>query len=162
MHLYEYTDMHKKALVELNDLDLPDEVVEDTLNALVGEIEEKTKSVVAYMRNLDADVIAMKRAETEIKQRRQRAERRVKWMDNYILTNMQANGITEISTPYFVIKPRKNPQALNIFNADELPEKYLEEVVTIKINKKDIKEDIKSGEVIPGAELTQGWRLDIK
>lgn len=162
MNLYEYTDMHQKALVELQDMDLPAEVVEDTLNAMVGEIEEKTKSVVAYMRNLGADVKAMKNAEQEIKQRRQRIERRIEWTDNYILTNMQANNITEISCPYFLIKPRKNPPAVHIINADELPEEYLTTVITQKINKKEIKEAIKAGEVIPGAELIQGWRLDIK
>ena len=162
MHLYEYTAQHQKALVELNDLDLPDDVVADTLNALVGEIEEKTKSVVAYMRNLNADVVAMKNAEQEIKQRRNRIERRIAWMDNYVLTNMQANNITEISCPYFLIKPRKNPPAVNITNADEIPKKYLTEVVSFKVDKKQIKEDIQAGEVVAGAELSQGWRLDIK
>ena len=162
MHLYEYTAQHQKALVELNDLDLPDDVVADTLNALVGEIEEKTKSVVAYMRNLNADVVAMKNAEQEIKQRRNRIERRIAWMDNYVLTNMQANNITEISCPYFLIKPRKNPPAVNITNADEIPKKYVTEVVSFKINKTEIKEDIQAGEVVAGAELSQGWRLDIK
>lgn len=161
MKLYEYTDQHREALIELNDLDLPAEIVEDTLNALIGDIEEKTKSVVAYMRNLDADVKAMKRAEQEIKERRQRIERRVVWIDNYVLTNMQANDITEISTPYFTFKPQKNPPAVTIVDESEISDKYKIEVVTYKIDKKKIKEDIKAGQYVAGAIVTQGWRLKI-
>jgi len=99
MNLYEYVDMHQKALVELEDMDLPAEVVEDTLNAMVGDIEEKTKSVVAYMRNIGVDITAMKNAEREIKERRQRLERREQWIESYVLNGMQTSGITVIETP---------------------------------------------------------------
>lgn len=162
MHLYDYTNQYQKALVELDDLDLPDNVVEDTLNALVGDFEEKTKNVVAYMRNLAVDVDAMKNAEKLIKERRQRVERRVQWTNNYILTNMLINNITSITCPYFSIKTRKNPHAVNITSTDDIPDQYITEEMVLKIDKKKIKEDLLAGREVAGAEVTQGWRLDIK
>lgn len=161
MRLYEYVDMHQKALTELEDMDLPAEVVEDTLSAMVGDIEEKTKSVVAYMRNVTVDIDAMKRAENEIKERRQRLERRQIWIEQYVLDGMLTSEITSIDTPYFSIKTQKNPPAVTILDADEISAEYKTEVVTQKINKKKIKEDIKAGKTVTGVSLTQGWRLKI-
>jgi len=162
MKLYEYVAMHQKALIELEDMDLPAEIVEDTLNGLVGDIEEKTKSVVAYMRNIGVDIIAMKNAEKEIKERRQRLERREQWIEQYVLHGMEVSEISIIETPYFAIKRQKNPPAVNIVEADEISDKYKTEVVSYKIDKKKIKEDIKAGKAVAGATLTQGWRLNVK
>ncbi len=162
MKLYEYIDMHQKALVELEDMDLPAEVVEDTLNALVGDIEEKTKSVVAYMRNIGVDITAMKNAEREIKQRRQRLERREQWIESYVLHGMEVSEISVIETPYFAIKRQKNPPAVNVLDADEISDKYKTEVISYKIDKKKIKAALNDGKVVAGATLTQGWRLSVK
>lgn len=162
MKLYEYVDMHQEALVELEDMDLPAEIVEDTLNGLIGDIEEKTKSVVAYMRNIGVDITAMKNAEKEIKERRQRLERREQWIEQYVLNGMETCEISVIETPYFSIKRQKNPPAVNILDADDISDKYKTEVVSFKIDKKKIKQDIQDGKAVAGATITQGWRLNVK
>ena len=102
------------------------------------------------------------RAEESIKERRQQLERRQKWIEQYVLDGMLTSEISVIETPYFSIKTQKNPPAVNILEADEISDKYKTEVVTYKIDKKKIKEDIKAGKVVAGASLTQGWRLKIK
>ena len=52
MKLYELTAQYDEALKTLSDMNLPKEVVEDTLEALSGEIEEKATNVAKYMQNL--------------------------------------------------------------------------------------------------------------
>ncbi len=162
MKLYEIANQYQQALATFDDLDLPDDVIADTLEGLKGELQEKGKNVAAYIRNIEADVKAIRDAESAMRDRRVTLQRRVDWLKVLLLSSMQKSEITEISCPWFVIKPRKNPPAVNITNDKVLSKKYIKEVITLKIDKKLIAEDIKRGAVVSGAELTQGWRLDIK
>jgi len=162
MRLYEIASQYQQALATLDDLDLPDDVIADTLEGLKGALQEKGKNVAAYIKNIEADVAAIKDAEQAMKGRRAVLQRRADWMKTLLLNSMQNSEITEISCPWFVIKPKKNPPSVNITDANAISKKYKIEVVTYKIDKKLISADLKKGAVVNGAELTQGWRLDIK
>jgi len=162
MKLYEYTAQYRTALIDLNDMDLPIEVLNDTMEALQGEISVKGKDVAFYIRNLEADTVAIKSAEDAMKKRRLAIENRIAWTKRYLLYNMQQSDITEISCPYFVIKTKKNPPKVVISDSAKLPDKYIKKTVVETIDKTLIKTDIKDGAIIPGAILSQEWRLDIK
>ena len=60
--------------------DLPAEVINDTLEALGGELEEKTINVAKFLRNMEAVAEAIKEAEEAMAKRRKSLENRVKWM----------------------------------------------------------------------------------
>ncbi len=162
MKLYEIATQYQQALATLDDLDLPDEVIADTLEGLKGELQEKGKNVAAYIKNIEADIKAIKDAEQAMKGRRATLQRRTDWMKLLLLNSMQDSEITEISCPWFVIKPKKNPPAVNITDEAAISKKYKMEVIDYKIDRKMIAADIKKGAVVNGAEMTQGWRLDIK
>lgn len=162
MRLFEYTAQYKQALITLDDLELPDDVVADTLEALRGDITEKGKNVAMYIRNMEADIHGVKEVRRGFDVRLKAMENRVKSLKDYLLNNMQAAEITEISCPLFVIKPRKNPPAVLITDEIVLASKYKKKHMEIKIDKTKIKNDIKDGKTVGGAELTQSWRLDIK
>lgn len=162
MELYKISNQYQEALVKLGDFDLPDEVVADTLEGLKGELVDKGKNVAAYIRNLEADVYCIKQAAKQMAERAAVIQRRADYMKKLLLDTMRTNEITEISCPWFLIKPKKNPPAVKVFDVNLLSTKYKSEVSTVTINKKLIADDIKQGAVVAGAELTQGWRLDIK
>ncbi len=162
MELYKISNQYQEALAKLSDFDLPDEVVNDTLEGLKGELVDKGKNVAAFIRNLEADVYAIKQAAKQMAERGAVIQRRADYLKAILLDAMRTNEITEISCPWFLIKPKKNPPAINITNVDLLSKKYKFESVTIKVDKKLIANDIKQGAVVAGAEVTQGWRLDIK
>ena len=52
--LYEISLAYRADVARLADLDLPAEVITDTLDAMSGELEVKAQSVVMYARNLQA------------------------------------------------------------------------------------------------------------
>ncbi len=162
LKLYEYTDQYLQAMNELHDLDLPDDVVTDTLNSLKGDLEIKSKNIASYIQNMDASAGMLKKHEQEIKIKRLAMEKRNDWLKNYLLQNMQATGITEIACDYFTIKQRKNPPAVWIVNEAIIPDKYKTEITVTKIDKKAISEDLKNDLSVDGAELHQGVRLSIK
>jgi len=162
MELYKISNQYQEALAKLSDYDLPDEVVADTLEGLKGELVDKGKNVAAYIRNIEADVYCIKQAAKQMDDRSAVIQRRADYLKKILLQTMRDNEITEISCPWFVIKPKKNPPSVNVIDVNLLPKKYRSEVFTIKVDKKLIASDLKQGAVVAGAELKQGWRLDIK
>lgn len=162
MKLYEYTEQYKQALTTLNDSDLPIEAIQDTLEGMKGEIKLKGKDVGAFIKNLEADAIAIKEAEKKMATRRKSIENKIEWMEAYLLTNMLETGIKEIPTPFFVIKTKKNPAALVIDNTELLEPCYKYTEIIEHIDKKHIKDDLKAGIEVKGAHLHQKDSLSIK
>src|SRR5690606_34794609 len=96
MSLYHMTEQYQRALADLTDADLPEEVVADTLEALEGELIQKGQAVAAFALNLAAEVDAIKAVEKRISDRRKALERRAEGLRDYLRTNMEKAGISEI------------------------------------------------------------------
>ena len=163
MHLYEITADYRQALATLEDMDLPPEVVADTIEGLAGALEEKGRNVAAFMQHLEADAKAMLDAESRIAARRKAVEARAAWLREYLHRNMVAADITEISCPEFVLRIRQNPVKVVVDDADSIPADYQVEIpATTRLDKKLVKSAIEDGYDVPGAHLERGTRLDIK
>lgn len=162
--LYQLSGNYLQALDFLTDpeLDLPIEAINDTLEGLGGELEDKAVNVAKFLRNLEITAEAIKTAEEAMAKRRKALESRVKGMRNYLKINMEACGISKIECPFFKLSIQKNPDAVNIIDEAAIPEQFKEKVVTWNISKTEIKEAIKNGQAVPGAELVNGTRLVIK
>lgn len=162
--LYQLTDNYREALDVLTDpeADLPIEAVNDTLEALEGELEDKAVNVAKFMRNMEATAKAIKEAEAEMARRRKTLENRVNWLKGYLKGSMEYTGISKIECPYFKLSIQKNPPAVNILDEAAIPEQFKEKVVSWKIHKTAIKDALKAGDSVPGAELVSGTRLAIR
>jgi len=164
LSLYQLSSNYLQALDFLTDpeIDLPIESINDTLEGLTGELEDKAVNVTKFLRNMEAVADAIKEAEESMAKRRKALENRVKWMKDYLKNNMEYSGISKIECPFFKLSIQKNPAAVNIFDEAAIPEQFKEQVISWKINKTAIKDAIKAGEAVKGAELTNGTRLVIK
>lgn len=164
LSLYELSTNYLQALDFLTDpeMDLPVEAVNDTLEALGGELEDKAINVAKFFRNMEAAADAIKTAEANMAKRRKALENRVQWLKNYIKDNMEICGISDIECPHFKLSIQKNPAAVNILNEDAIPEQFKEQIISWKIDKTAIKNAINSGSVVPGTELINGTRLTVK
>ena len=164
LSLYDLSTNYLQALDFLTDpeMDLPVETINDTLEALGGELEDKAINVAKFLRNMEAMAEAIKNAEVDMAKRRKALENRVLWLKEYLKGSMEHTGIIKIECPYFKLSIQNNPPAVNIFDEDAIPVEFKEQVITWKIDKPAIKEAIKNGEAVPGAILTNGTRLVIK
>lgn len=164
LSLYQLSGNYLEALEFLTDpeADLPAEVINDTLEALGGELEDKAINVAKFLRNMEAAAEAIKAAEADMAKRRKTLENRAKWLKDYLKGNMEDCGISKIECPYFKIAIQKNPAAVNIMDESAIPGQFKEQVITWKIDKTAIKDAIKAGGTVPGAELSSGTRLAIR
>lgn len=162
-NLFEIATAYRALADKLHDTDLPDEVIEDTLEAESGDLVEKLTNIGFVIRNIDAEVAAMKDAEEKISARRKSKENRIARLKAYALANMLATGKTKIESPYFVMGLRNNPESVVIDAESQIPADYMREIpASYSPDKAAIKAAIKSGIQVPGVHLSTSQRLDIK
>lgn len=162
--LYELVATYRDAADKLADLDLPDEVIEDTLESLSGDLEVKATNTAYVIRNLEATVHAIKQAELDMAARRKALENRAARVKDYLLANMLTAGIQKIEGPHFRLTVRENPAAVEIFQPELIPATFMRqpEPPPPAPDKTAIKEAMKDGQEVPGCRLTRGTRLEIR
>lgn len=162
--LYELAAEYKHAAEQMADLDLPDNVIADTLEGLSGAIEAKATNVACFIRNLEASAEQIKEAEERMAARRKAIENRAGRIKDYLKRNMLLTGIDKIECPYFSIAIRDNPPAVVIDAASQIPQEFLRqpEPPPAVADKKLIAASIKAGKDVPGVHLEQSKRIEIK
>lgn len=164
MKLYELVGQYR-ALEHLETTDdIPAEVIQDTLEGLTGQLQEKATNVALFIRNLDATADAIDDAAAKMKDRAGVLRRRAESLKEYLLFNMQSSGITKIDSPYFTLSVRTNPPSVVIDNEAEIPEEYKVQPPPPppRIDKQAIARDIKAGKEVPGCHTEQRQRLEVK
>jgi hypothetical protein len=181
--LYELSQEYGQALEVLTDpeAEIPLEAVEDTLEGLAGELQEKAIHVALFMRNLEVTVQAIQEAEAQMAKRRKALESRARWLRDYLKRHLEAVGIHKIDSPWFRLAVRKNPEAVDVVDLDALPDELVSLEVRMsravyqavreqlnghcvkseKAERSTIKTRLKAGETVPGARLKQDTRLAV-
>ena len=161
--LYEISLAYRADVAKLADLDLPAEVVTDTLDAMAGELEVKAQNVVMYARNLQTTAAAIKEAEEQMAKRRKAIENRAKHLLEYVQGCMETAEVRKIECPYFRLAIQAKPPSVDVYEPGLLPSEYMRtpEAPPPAPDKTAIAAAIKAGKEVPGARLVQGTRLAI-
>lgn len=162
--LYQLSEQYLADLEKLNDLDLDEQTIADTLESLGGELQEKATNVAAFIRNTEALADQIKQAEEAMASRRKALERRAESIRTYLQHNMQRCGITKIESPWFQISIRKNPPSVVVDDPALIPADLMRqpEPPPPAPDKKAIKEALTNGFAVPGARLETTERVQIK
>ena len=157
MNLYELS----KAIEEF-DLEVDEETGEITnaeeLDAITMERDEKIENIALWVKDLGAEAAAIKAEEQALAKRRKTAENKAEWLKGYIKDALAGE---KFKTPRVAISYRTS-EAVEVTDQDQLPEGCLTYKVEIKPNKDAIKKELKSGVIVPGAELVKRTSLQIK
>ena len=155
MTLYELA--HEMAAFDLKVDEETGEVTNmDELEALQMEHDAKVENIGLWIKNLRAESEAIKEEAKKLTARAKVAENKAERLKDY-LTECLAGE--KFSTPRLNISYRKS-QAVNITDTLALPERF--KVVDVKPDKTAIKNAIKAGEVVTGAELEERTSTIIK
>ena len=161
--LYSLTDEYREALKGMQDADVDNQTILDTLEGLTGDVEAKGKNVAAFLQNLESDALALKDAENRIAARRKVIENKVSHMKEYLRVNMEKCEITEISCPEFVVKLGKPSAVCQIDDESKLGSDYIVTKTTSSPDKRLILKDLKADKDVPGASIGYGKsKLTIK
>ena len=140
----------------------------DTLTALEGEFDAKAENIAVYIKNMSAEVKALKAEEDALRLRRKAFEKSVERMKAYLLGSMHAVGRLKIDMPRARLNIRKNAESLVVENDAAFIEwaqahnNSLLKYSLPEIRKSDAKKLMQAGERLPFVHLTRTESLTIK
>lgn len=164
--LYELAAELRYTQETLEALDVPPEVVADTLEGIQLPFNEKAVAVGMVIRNLDA--LAKGITDTvEAQNKRLSAVRsRAQHLRDYLCDAMQSTGTARIDSPEMRLRVVRNPPTVIVGNPEALPVSFMRfpeppPPPPPSPDKARIKEALQRGEEVPGASLMQTVRLAI-
>lgn len=165
--LYRVADEYLRDLEALEKMEeagqLTAQSLADTLEGLSGDLEVKALNVMSYTRNLEAESQAIADALVEMQSRMLAIDKKAKWMREYLKIQMERTGITEIKSPYFVMKLQDNPAKVIIDCEAAIPDECWRVIPeTREPDKKAIKVILESGVDVSFAHLEKSKRLVVK
>ena len=154
MKLYEITD----AYLSLDEAEKTEDVIK-VLDGIKDEFDKKAENTVKVIRNFEADIQALRDEEKRLADKRRSLEKKKEDLKEYLYFNMERLNLQKINAGIFDINIQKNPQSIKIIDDATIPEKY--KIASYRIDKKTLKDDIKNGVEIEGAQLvqTEGIRI---
>lgn len=158
MKLYEIKELFVRFAEMVENGEIEEDAITDTLESIEGEFEEKADNIACLIKTYDAEAEAIKTEEKNLK------ERQSDNLKNYLSGAMLQLGKLKLETSRNVLSFRKS-SSLHIENEEWFMEKYPELVKTeVKksIPKKDVTDLIKQGQEFTGVQLIEKQNLQIK
>ena len=141
----------------------------DTLEGIEGEFDIKAENIACYIKQLEGDLELLKKQKAAFERRRRAKENQLEGIKKYLLECMQKTKRQKLETERAVITVRNNAESVQFFSEVEFIrmcmngglEDYLR-YKTPEINRTAVKSALKSGKLLPGAELKRSQSLVIK
>jgi hypothetical protein len=168
MTLYEINSNYLDLLQAIEDGDVPEEAITDTLDAVKGEFDSKAEAIGCYIKNLSAEADAIKNEIDALMERLRTKNNKIDSLKNYLLSAMQTAGRPKIETSKIRLSIANNPPSVDIDDEDAFAcwaSANAPELLTPqppKINRQMIKTRLNTGTSIPHAVLKIKQSLRIK
>ena len=167
MKLYEVANDYLALMQAIENDELPEEAIADTLEAIKGEIEVKADNIACLLKNIEADITAFKAEENRLAERRKVKEKAHERLKQYLSNTLQSLNIDKVETARNNISFRKS-ESVEVTDEGvfiEWARNWHDEFLTYReptLNKAEIKRAIKSGCEIFGAQLISKNNIQIK
>ena len=165
MTLFELTGQMQALLALMEDPDVDPQIIEDSLEAVSGEIEVKADGYARVMAELEARKAAVKAEKDRLAALESSLGKNIDRMKESLKTSMIATGKTKFKTDLFSFNIQKNPPKVVIDDPSRIPEGFLIPQPP-KVDTASIKESLKSIDAAASWEgichLEQGESLRIR
>lgn len=167
MTLFDIAREYRHITDVLQDSGCDPQTLTDTLEGEAWPLEVKAQNIGFVIRNMEALAASMKDAEKQMADRRKATEKRAAALAEYLKTGMEIAGVSKLETPHFALTIKKNPPGVDIWDEKQIPAEFMRvppppPPPPPAPDKAAIKEAIKAGKEVPGAQLVQGTRLEVK
>lgn len=166
MKLYELTSDYLAFMQAVENGEIPEEAIADTLESITAGIEDKADSIACMLKNLDAECKAIKAEENRLAERRKAKEKAHERIKQYLSETLQSAGIDKIETARNSITFRKS-ESVEIDESAfiQWAQKHRDDLLKYSAptaDKTAIKYALKDGIEIVGAELRINQNIQIK
>lgn len=161
--IYEITGDYMRLMDMMDDPELDQQTLNDTLEGIEGEFEVKAEAYAKVMKNLEADAEGLKNEIDRLTQRKRAIDNNIKRLKETLQSAMTFTGKTKFKTDLFSFGIQKNAPSVVLETEDLeiVPEEFIR--TKYEIDKAAIKDALKAGAELPGvAHLEQGESLRIR
>lgn len=132
----------------------------EQLEALMMERDERLEGLALYIKNSDAEVKAIRDEEKALAERRRSLENKAERAKGFLMEQLAGEKFT---TPRVIVSYRKSEQVVvsMAFFTEESNERFLR-FKDPEADKTAIKNALKAGETVPGAELVSNTNMILK
>lgn len=152
MQLYEITE-NLKQLSQMIEDGVDESQLIDGLNDVNEAFEEKAKSILFLIRNIEGNIELSKIEESRLSNRRKSMEKQLDSIKSYLIMNMTESGKTKIDNGVIKASYIKPKPSLMLSDESVIPDEYRVPKVTIAIDKKLLLADLKEGKEVKGASI---------
>lgn len=160
MKLYEITGEILELLTMAEDLELDQKMIQDTMEGLDFEFEEKAEAYAKVVKTLEMDIAGLDEEIQRMTKRKATIKNNIDRLKRSLEGAMIATGKRKFKTPLFGFGIQKNPPSLNVLDESKIPEEFWIEQQP-KLDKKAALAYVKENEV-DWAELSQTESLRIR
>ena len=139
----------------IQDEDLPEDVIADTIEGLEGEFQVKAENIGLLTQNWQSEIEQLEAYKRTIEQKIKAKKNRIDSLKDYLRGNMEATGIIKIDCPLFAINCVQGRDMVAIDDESLIPDDYITVKDVTSPDKRKILEDLKQGIDIPGVSLTK-------
>ena len=161
MKCYDLTQ-EQNALLEM----MSETEDEDVLKALFDHIQGKTEDKLEAMAHIRTELLADEDKLTaeilRLQAKRKTIANNISRLQNQIIWFLGEMQISKIKTPLYNFSVSKTSGSLKIIDESKIPERFKSEKMVFEVKKDELKEALKNGEAIDGAELVVSDSLRIK
>lgn len=153
-NLFEIISQYQADLGRLSDLDLPPEVVMDTMESMQGDVTDKIRAIVAFALQLESDAEAKQAHAKRMNEAADVLVRRAESLRMYAQIGLMNSGLAlPLRAPEFNLNLAKMPPSVEVIDADALPTSLLNKTAKLDLND--------SGVDVVVTPHASGDRLDI-
>lgn len=165
MKLYELANDYVALMQAIDNEELPEECIADTLEAITGEIEVKADNIACMLKNIEAEVKAIKEEEANLATRRKTKEKAYERLKEYLSATLQSLSIDKVETARNKITFRKSESVEIDDTFIEWAQENREDLLKYSAptaDKTEIKKLLKGGAELQGAQLISKQNIQIK
>ncbi|BDR71258.1 hypothetical protein K144313037_p20450 (plasmid) [Clostridium tetani] len=158
--LYELTEQYSNLMELLDNPEVPQEMLEESLNKINDELDVKLENVAKLIKSIEVDVKGFKEEEKRLADRRKSSENRITNLKEYVEGAMRATGIKKVNGKVFTLGIQKNAPSVDITDENSIPEEYF--ILEKRLVKKKVLEAHKEGRKVPGTTIKRTESLRIR
>ena len=159
MTLYEVTSEYQRFLYEVEQGNIPEEAIADTLEGIQGELTAKVDNIACLIKNTNAEIKALADEERALRERRQTKVNMVDRLKKYLVDALTDADIKKVEGTRAVVSLR-NSRSVEVDEGAELADEFLR--IKSEPDKTAIKDALQSGVSIDGARLISNTGAVIK
>ena len=153
--LYNLTKDFLEIANKLDELDLDQEIIQDTLESLQMPIEEKAENIIKFTRNLEAMAEARKAEAKRLTEQAAKDLKKAESLLNGLDNALKMLGKTKLTAGVFEVNYKKGSEVVEI-NEDLLPaDCWVIQSVKKPLDKPTLKKWVKAGQEIPGVSIVR-------